>query len=136
MSRFFAAGSDSESSGSESDVSLESFSSQESKVSEQVGKSHYNEFLKGAGSDSDSDDDKKIVKSQKEKRMQEMRTSVEGMADGLDDSNWLQVENGASRSFRIRHNAETALSICHNDQTERIASVLCANFDSSPKVYC
>ena len=57
MSRFFAAGSDTE---SDLDYSSDSsFSSQQSDSESQ--RPTFNEFLKGYGSDSDDDDEKKVT---------------------------------------------------------------------------
>ena len=112
MSRFFAAsssGSDSDSdddksltsdSQFQSDSELSSVSSQSEKGPKFGGKG--GKWLKrdNAGSDSEnssSDDDgdgKKVVKSARDKRFDELRSFVKVLLNGLKIRDWLSIQNG------------------------------------------
>jgi translation initiation factor 3 subunit C len=110
MSRFFAAsssGSDSDSDSDnslssdsqfQSDSELSSLSSQSEKGPKLGGKG--GKWLKRDNSDSDSDggssddDGKKVVKSARDKRFDELRSYVKVMHNGLKIKDWLSIQNG------------------------------------------
>ena len=115
MSRFFAASSSGSDSDSDSDNSLTSdsqfqsdseLSSQESEKGPKLG-GKGGKWLKRGTADSDSDggssdddgDGKKVVKSARDKRFDELRSNVNVMHNGLKIKDWLSIQNGNIRIF-------------------------------------
>ncbi|KAI7869875.1 eukaryotic translation initiation factor 3 subunit 8 N-terminus-domain-containing protein [Spinellus fusiger] len=106
MSRFFRSASDSESetdsSDNESFISDEELSDNEADSSEDEGNKQQDDqpkksrFLKGNGDDSDDDSDeefgrKRQVKSQKDKRIEEMQSCVKAIENGQKNSDWTRI---------------------------------------------
>jgi translation initiation factor 3 subunit C len=110
MSRFFAASSSGTSSDddttsseeySQSDSNSELSDAEEVQPEQTVARNRWIIGAEGA-SDSDSDDGARVVKSQKEKKYDEMRYMCENMIDSLRDRDWVLVETGKLLSlFRI-----------------------------------
>ena len=99
MSRFFAASSSSSGSSSDSDFSDNSTSSSLSSDSDneisEIKKSSASKWLKKSQQESsDDENEQKVVKSQKDKRYDEMRGFVEKMLNSLKIKDWttLQLE--------------------------------------------
>ena len=90
MSRFFAAAS------SDSDSSDEDFSTSDnssvSSVEETIQKK--SKWMVGNGSDSESEDEVKVVKSAADKRFDEMRAVSKSITNALKIKDWLTVSNG------------------------------------------
>ncbi|KAI8374254.1 eukaryotic translation initiation factor 3 subunit 8 N-terminus-domain-containing protein [Radiomyces spectabilis] len=104
MSRFFRSASDSESetdtSDNESFISDEELSSEEESdfEEEQDDQPQKSRFLKGAESDSDEESDeefgrKRQVKSQKDKRLEEMQNSIKAIENGQKNKDWTLIAN-------------------------------------------
>jgi translation initiation factor 3 subunit C len=93
MSRFLkgAAGSDSDSSSDSDDDS-------DSDSDEASGQKKKSRFLAGGGSDAeDSDEDtKKVVKSAKDKRVEEMEATGKVIENGLKINDWVAISNGGT----------------------------------------
>jgi translation initiation factor 3 subunit C len=117
MSRFFRQAGDSDSESEESDEELMSSGDEDAAPSKAMGtKPVMSRFLKTAGSsssssdsesdedsedsddgdgDGDSDDDvKKVVKSAKDKRLDEMEATGKVMDNGLKINDWVAISNG------------------------------------------
>lgn len=57
-------------------------------------------FLKGAASsDEESDDEKVVVKSAKDKRLEEMEATVKVMENASKINDWVAISNGGSHSL-------------------------------------
>ncbi|KAL0080500.1 eukaryotic translation initiation factor 3 subunit 8 N-terminus-domain-containing protein [Phycomyces blakesleeanus] len=102
MSRFFRSASDSESDSESSDnesyISDDDHESTDDEVEqEELGEAQpkKSRFLKGTGSDSDSGDDefsrKRQVKSQKDKRLDEMENSIKAIESGQKNNDWGRI---------------------------------------------
>lgn len=115
MSRFFAAGSsDSDTSSSEEEFSDSEQSSQNDSGSDSgsdsddsgsdsddsdTPKAKGNRFLAGADSDDsddESDDGKKVVKSAKDKRLEEIEASVHIIENAQKINDWVTISSGES----------------------------------------
>lgn len=112
MSRFFAGGSSDSDSSSESDFSDSEQSSQDESGSDagsgsddsgsesddsDAPKAKGNRFLAGADSDDsddESDDGKKIVKSAKDKRLEEIEASVHILENAQKINDWVTISSG------------------------------------------
>jgi translation initiation factor 3 subunit C len=93
MSRFFAAGSDSESEYSSSDKSDQTFSDaiSDSSDDEEVQVTGARKWLKQQVSDSDSEDEKKQVKSQKNRRFDELRILSKSLEKACKSKDWITL---------------------------------------------
>lgn len=107
MSRFFRSASDSESDteSDESFISDEELSSEEEEFSEEEEEQIQDQqpkksrFLKGVGTDSEEESDeeegqKRQVKSQKDKRLDEIQNSARLIENGLKNNDWGLISNG------------------------------------------
>lgn len=123
MSRFFAGGSsDSDTSSSDEDFSDSEESSQEESGSgsgsgsddsdsdsddSDAPKAKGNRFLAGADSDDsddESDDGKKIVKSAKDKRLEEIEASVHIIENAQKINDWVTISSGMwTRCMSVGH---------------------------------
>lgn len=98
--RFLRGGSDSDDSDSESDDMDDSDSDEDKPSGAVAGKA--NKFLVGAASDSDSDSEdegRKVVKSAKSKRQDEVDASVRVMENGLRINDWVVISSGKTLSL-------------------------------------
>ena len=97
MSRFLrTAGSESSSSDSDSDDEDE-----DSDASDDEGKPKKSKFLR---SDSEGEDDvKRVVKSAKDKRLDEMEATGKTMDNALRINDWIAISNGTCSYWRCNH---------------------------------
>ena len=93
MSRFLKSAADSDSDeSSEEEEEMSSDEDEEAKPQEKKGQ----RFLRGAYSDDDSDEDvKRVVKSAKDKRLEEMEATGKLMDNALKINDWVAISNGA-----------------------------------------
>jgi translation initiation factor 3 subunit C len=95
MSRFFANRSDSDSSDEDFTTSSsdnESFSDES--IQQEQQEQPKNRWLVGQGGDSDSDDDsKKVMKSAKAKRYDDMRSTCSSITDAILEKDWVAAQN-------------------------------------------
>jgi translation initiation factor 3 subunit C len=99
MSRFFAAGSD-------SDSSLSDQESHKSSDEEQQSKTKKHSMWLKKDSDSDSEEEaKKVVRSQSDKRTDELRAKAKSLANALNIQDWVQahVEFDALQKLNSKH---------------------------------
>ncbi|CCG83090.1 Eukaryotic translation initiation factor 3 subunit C [Taphrina deformans PYCC 5710] len=127
MSRFFAAGSsDSDSSSSEEEFSDSEQSSQDESGSDSgsdsgdsdsdsddsdAPKAKGNRFLAGADSDDsddESDDGKKIVKSAKDKRLEEIESSVHIIENAQKINDWVTISSEFDKLNKLAEKAKAA----------------------------
>ena len=92
MSRFLKRPGDSDSSDESSDEEESEMSSSEE---EQEVKPKAGRFLRGASSEEDSDEDvKRVVKSARDKRLDEMEATGKAMDNALKINDWVAIQNG------------------------------------------
>jgi translation initiation factor 3 subunit C len=121
MSRFFQ-GSDSDSDTSSSEESV-SFSEQEDEVQSEGGSEMEDEseeeesdeeergamarrdyFLRGAQSDeSDEEEGRRVVRSAKDKRLQEIETTTKAIENGGKINDWVLISNGEQLPTNFTH---------------------------------
>lgn len=102
MSRFLKGAGDSDSDESSDDDESEA-SSDEDEEAQQKPKSTLGRFVHGASSDEDSDEDvKRVVKSAKDKRLDEMEATGRAMDNALKINDWVAISTGASMPDFIR----------------------------------
>jgi translation initiation factor 3 subunit C len=83
--------------GSESSSDSDSESDDESEMSEEEAKPKRSRFLAGGSDDEESDEDtKRVVKSAKDKRLDEMEASGKLMENALKINDWVAMSNGGS----------------------------------------
>lgn len=98
MSRFLKSAGDSDSSDDSSDDDESEMSSDE----EEQKKPKVGRFVHGASSDDESDEDvKRVVKSARDKRTDEMEATGKSMDNALKINDWVAISNGA---LLIAHN--------------------------------
>lgn len=100
MSRFLRTNDDDSSDDSDSDSdSDEESMSEDDEPKEQKKTSR---FLKTGDSDEDSDEDvKRVVKSARDKRLDEMEASGKMMDNALKINDWVAISNGTSKSCAV-----------------------------------
>lgn len=91
MSRFLKSAGDSSSSDSDSSDEESEMSEDEDKEKPRVGR-----FLHGASSDDSDDDTKRVVKSARDKRVDEMEATGKLMENALKINDWVAISTGAS----------------------------------------
>lgn len=102
--RFLRGGSDSDDSDDDDDDMDDSDSDEDKPVTAAAG-SKANKFLVGADSDSDSDSEdesRRIVKSAKSKRQDEIDASVKIMENGTKINDWVVISAGSCHLY-LRH---------------------------------
>lgn len=90
MSRFLKSAGDSSSSDSDSSDEESEMSEDEDKEKPRVGR-----FLHGASSDDSDDDTKRVVKSARDKRVDEMEATGKLMENALKINDWVAISTGA-----------------------------------------
>lgn len=94
MARFLKGGSDS-SSDSDSDSSDDDDDSDDSDQEREKGAKKKSRFVMGGSGDEDSDDDvKKVVKSAKDKRLDEMEATGKSMENAQKINDWVAISTG------------------------------------------
>jgi translation initiation factor 3 subunit C len=108
MSRFLrTAGSDSSSSDSESSDEDESEMSDEEPTQKKKSR-----FMRGdSDEDSEDEDVKRVVKSTKDKRLEEIEATGKVMDNGLKINDWVAISNGGSCRIFIRYTDRCSLRI-------------------------
>jgi translation initiation factor 3 subunit C len=95
MSRFLRTTGSASSSSSED--SEDSEDSDEDGVEKEAPKKSGSRFLKGDSDDEESDEDvKRVVKSARDKRLEEMEATGKAMANALKINDWTAMQNGWS----------------------------------------
>ncbi len=90
MSRFLKSAGDSSSSSDDSSDEESEMSEDEDKEKPRVGR-----FLHGASSDDSDDDTKRVVKSARDKRLDEMEATGKLMDNALKINDWVAISTGA-----------------------------------------
>lgn len=120
MSRFFqGSDSDSETSSSEESVSfseqedeeqseegseMEDESEEESDEEERGAMARRDYFLRGAQSDeSDEEEGRRVVRSAKDKRLQEIETTTKAIENGGKINDWVLISNGEQSPTNLTH---------------------------------
>ena len=99
MSRFLKRQGDSSSDESSSEEESE-MSDEDEDEERETAKPRVGRFLQGASSDEESDEDvKRVVKSAKDKRLEEMEATGKVMDNALKINDWVAISTGAHPSL-------------------------------------
>lgn len=102
MSRFLRGNDDDSSDDSDSESEDDEESMSEDDEPKEVKKT--SRFLKTGDSDEDSDEDvKRVVKSARDKRLDEMEATGKMMDNALKINDWVAISNGTSERFLLVH---------------------------------
>ncbi len=97
MSRFLRTAGDDSSDDDSSSESEEESEMSDDEVKEDKKKSR---FLRSMSDDEDSDEDvKRVVKSARDKRLDEMEASGKAMDNAIKINDWVAISNGSSRAL-------------------------------------